>query len=95
MFLMLSKNPRKSNRKKSNRYRAKLKAKNTARQKRVYQAHRSLEERRGQRGSRGRRAPGFSCFSPMPSRQITPNFFPTFWMASSPRSSCSLECVAM
>jgi hypothetical protein len=37
MFLMLSKGPRKSTRKRSKRYRAKLKAKNTRRRARVYQ----------------------------------------------------------
>jgi hypothetical protein len=37
MYLVLSKKPRKVNRKKSNRYRAKLKAKDKARRKRVYQ----------------------------------------------------------
>jgi hypothetical protein len=37
MFLMLSKKPRRSNRTKSNRYRAKLKAKNRSRRNRVYQ----------------------------------------------------------
>jgi hypothetical protein len=37
MFLMLSKKPRKTNRKKSVRYRAKVKAKNKARRARVYQ----------------------------------------------------------
>jgi hypothetical protein len=36
MFLMLSKGPRKSNRTKSKRYRAKLKAKNRARRSRIY-----------------------------------------------------------
>jgi hypothetical protein len=36
MFLMLSKKPRKTNRTKSNRYRAKLKAKNRARRNRIY-----------------------------------------------------------
>jgi hypothetical protein len=41
MFLMLSKKPRKSNRSRSNRYRASLKAKNKRRQARVYQAHRA------------------------------------------------------
>lgn len=42
MFLMLSKKPRKSNRSRSNRYRAGLKAKNKRRLGRVYQSHRSL-----------------------------------------------------
>jgi hypothetical protein len=42
MFLMISKKPRKSVRNRSKRYRAKLKAKNKARQARVYQAHRAL-----------------------------------------------------
>jgi hypothetical protein len=37
MYLVLSKKPRKVNRKKSNRYRAKLKAKDKARRNRVYQ----------------------------------------------------------
>jgi hypothetical protein len=36
MFLMLSKGPRKSTRSRSKRYRAKLKAKNTARRNRIY-----------------------------------------------------------
>ena len=36
MFLMLSKGPRKSNRTKTKRYRAKLKSKNTARRNRIY-----------------------------------------------------------
>jgi hypothetical protein len=36
MFLMLSKKPRRSNRTKSKRYRAKLKAKNRGRRNRVY-----------------------------------------------------------
>jgi hypothetical protein len=36
MFLMLSKGPRKTNRKKSNRNKAKLKAKNRARRNRIY-----------------------------------------------------------
>lgn len=40
MYLALSKKPRKSNRTKTNRYRAKLKAKDTARRGRVYQAKR-------------------------------------------------------
>lgn len=37
MFLMLSKKPRKTNRNRTARYRAKLKAKNRARRARVYQ----------------------------------------------------------
>ncbi len=37
MFLMLSKKPRRTNRTKSKRYRAKLKAKNRSRRNRVYQ----------------------------------------------------------
>jgi hypothetical protein len=37
MFLMLSKNPRKSNRTRSKRYKAKLKAKNRGRRARVHQ----------------------------------------------------------
>jgi hypothetical protein len=37
MFLMLSKKPRKTDRKRSSRYRAKLKAKNNHRRARVYQ----------------------------------------------------------
>ncbi len=37
MFLMLSKKSRKQNRSKSKRFRAKLKAKNTARRNRIYQ----------------------------------------------------------
>jgi hypothetical protein len=37
MFLMLSKGPRKTNRTKSKRYRAKMKAKNRARRNRIYQ----------------------------------------------------------
>jgi hypothetical protein len=41
MFIMLSKKPRKTNRSRSNRYRAKLKAKNRARRGRVYQAKRA------------------------------------------------------
>jgi hypothetical protein len=41
MFLMLSKKPRKANRSRSNRYRAKLKAKNKARQARIYCAYRA------------------------------------------------------
>lgn len=41
MFLMLSKKSRKNDRSRSNRYRAKLKAKNKARRGRVYQAHRA------------------------------------------------------
>jgi hypothetical protein len=36
MFLMLSKGPRKPNRTKTKRYRAKMKAKNTARRNRIY-----------------------------------------------------------
>ncbi len=36
MFLMLSKGPRKTNRSKSKRYRAKLAAKNRARRNRIY-----------------------------------------------------------
>ncbi|APR83047.1 Hypothetical protein A7982_08396 [Minicystis rosea] len=36
MFLMLSKGPRKTNRSKSKRFRAKLKAKNRARRNRIY-----------------------------------------------------------
>ena len=36
MFLMLSKGPRKPNRTKSKRYRAKLKAKNRGRRNRIY-----------------------------------------------------------
>jgi hypothetical protein len=36
MYIVLSKKPRKVNRAKSNRYRAKLKAKDMARRKRVY-----------------------------------------------------------
>ena len=42
MFLMLSKKPRKANRSRSNRFRAKLKAKNKSRRARVYQAHKAL-----------------------------------------------------
>lgn len=38
MYIAVSKKPRKVNRKKSNRYRAKLKAKDNARRGRVYQA---------------------------------------------------------
>ena len=41
MFLMLSKNPRKTNRTKTKRFRAKLKAKDKARRGRVYQAGRN------------------------------------------------------
>lgn len=41
MFLMLSKKSRKTDRNRSSRYRAKLKAKNKARRARVYQAHRA------------------------------------------------------
>ncbi len=37
MFLMLSKGPRKTNRKKSARHKAKLKSKNTNRRNRIYQ----------------------------------------------------------
>jgi hypothetical protein len=37
MFLMLSKKPRRTNRTKSKRFRAKLKAKNRSRRNRVYQ----------------------------------------------------------
>ncbi len=37
MFLMLSKGPRKSNRTKTKRFRAKMKAKNRARRGRIYQ----------------------------------------------------------
>ncbi|HVJ91012.1 MAG TPA: hypothetical protein VM580_14510 [Labilithrix sp.] len=40
MYLMLSKKPRKTNRTRSKRYRAKLKAKDRGRRSRVYQAHR-------------------------------------------------------
>jgi hypothetical protein len=40
MYLMLSKKPRKTNRSKSSRYRAKLKAKDRGRRSRIYQAHR-------------------------------------------------------
>jgi hypothetical protein len=40
MYIVLSNKPRKSNRTKSKRYRAKLKAKDRARRSRVYQAHR-------------------------------------------------------
>lgn len=40
MYLMLSKKPRKSDRNKSKRYRAKLKAKDRGRRARVYQAGR-------------------------------------------------------
>jgi len=40
MYLVLSKKPRKSNRTKTKRFRAKLKAKDTARRGRVYQAGR-------------------------------------------------------
>ena len=39
MFLMLSKKPRKGNRVRSKRYRAKLKAKDKNRRGRVYQTH--------------------------------------------------------
>ncbi len=41
MFLMLSKKPRKPNRTKSKRYRAKLKAKDKNRRGRVYQVHKA------------------------------------------------------
>ncbi len=41
MYLILSKKPRKPNRTKSKRYRAKLKAKDRGRKARVYQAHRA------------------------------------------------------
>ncbi len=41
MYLMLSKKPRKTNRTKSKRFRAKLKAKDRGRRARVYQAHRA------------------------------------------------------
>jgi hypothetical protein len=37
MYIVLSKKPRKANRSKTNRYRAKLKAKDRGRRKRVYQ----------------------------------------------------------
>ena len=37
MFLLLSKGPRKTNRKKTSRLKAKLKAKNNARRSRIYQ----------------------------------------------------------
>jgi hypothetical protein len=37
MYIMLSKKPRRTNRSKTNRYRAKLKAKNRSRRNRVYQ----------------------------------------------------------
>ena len=40
MYLMLNKKPRKTNRGKTNRFRAKLKAKDRGRRSRVYQAHR-------------------------------------------------------
>jgi hypothetical protein len=40
MYLILSKKPRKTNRTKTKRFRAKLKAKDTARRSRVYQSHR-------------------------------------------------------
>ena len=40
MYLILSKKPRKSNRSKTNRFRAKLKAKDRGRRSRVYQAPR-------------------------------------------------------
>jgi hypothetical protein len=41
MYLMLSKKPRKTNRSKTNRFRAKLKAKDRGRRARVYQANRA------------------------------------------------------
>ena len=41
MFIMLSKKPRKTDRNRSARYRAKRKAKNRARRGRVYQAHKA------------------------------------------------------
>jgi hypothetical protein len=41
MYLMLSKKPRKSNRTKTKRFRAKLKAKDKNRRGRVYQAHKA------------------------------------------------------
>ena len=41
MFLMLSKKPRKNNRKRSSRYRAKLKAKNRGRRGRINQVHKN------------------------------------------------------
>ncbi len=41
MYLVLSKKPRKTNRTKTNRFRAKLKAKDRGRRSRVYQAHRA------------------------------------------------------
>jgi hypothetical protein len=40
MYLILSKKPRKTDRSRSKRYRAKLKAKDRGRRARVYQAHR-------------------------------------------------------
>ncbi len=40
MYLILSKKPRKTNRTKTKRFRAKLKAKDKARRSRVYQSHR-------------------------------------------------------
>jgi hypothetical protein len=40
MYIVLSKKPRKVNRNKSNRYRAKLKAKDKARRSRVYNQYR-------------------------------------------------------
>lgn len=40
MYIILSKKPRKTNRTRSKRYRAKLKAKERRRLSRVYQAHR-------------------------------------------------------
>ena len=68
MFLMLSKKPRKSDRSRSNRFRAKLKAKNARRRARVYQAHRALasEAREGRERNDERlepaRVPAFSRF---------------------------------
>ena len=44
MFIMSRSKSRKVNRNRSSRYRAKLKAKNKARQSRVYQVHRRLEQ---------------------------------------------------
>ncbi|AKU97061.1 hypothetical protein AKJ09_03725 [Labilithrix luteola] len=41
MYLILSKKPRKNNRTKTKRFRAKLKAKDRGRRARVYQAHRA------------------------------------------------------
>ena len=40
MYLILSKKPRKATRSRTNRFRAKLKAKDRGRRSRVYQAHR-------------------------------------------------------